>query len=216
MKKFFSKKWEWIALIFMVLVIIFFASGFKIVYAPWMLNDWEAIGACASWVAAILSGIAIFVAVQIPKKIANEQNKISLFEKRFAFYNTLINCVDFPSVFSIISANPEQFCVFFVGALGRNYRDKLVQMERRNEKIDIEKEALLLAYEISPILSQGEFLFDFDVSKHIKTLMGCLTGIVVCYKDNEKFEKYFKEYVDEARIIKEDIIPKIKVTLNLS
>ena len=51
---------------------------------------------CIDWVSVwislagvVLSGIAIIVAVQVPKKIAKQQDKISLFEKRYECYTVI-------------------------------------------------------------------------------------------------------------------------------
>lgn len=49
--------------------------------------DWVSIG--ISLAGVVLSGIAIIVAVQVPKKIAKQQDKISLFEKRYECYTVI-------------------------------------------------------------------------------------------------------------------------------
>ncbi len=79
--------------------------GWKITYAPDLDNSWDAIAAVGGWVSAIISGIAIWFAAAIPKRIANEQNKISLFEKRFVCYNTLLKYVSFAESISSVN-NP--------------------------------------------------------------------------------------------------------------
>lgn len=43
--------------------------------------DWFAI--TMSFVSVVVTGMAIWYAVQVPKKIAKQQNKIALFEKRY-------------------------------------------------------------------------------------------------------------------------------------
>lgn len=49
--------------------------------------DWLAI--MISFLSMAVSGVAVWFAVQIPKKIAKEQNRIALFEKRYEMYNLL-------------------------------------------------------------------------------------------------------------------------------
>ena len=72
--------------VFLVAVVIFlYNRGFRIVYDPNLVNDWDAISAFASWFGAIASAGALLVAIHIPKVIAEQQNKIALFDKR---YNT--------------------------------------------------------------------------------------------------------------------------------
>lgn len=63
--------------------------GFRITYAPELENNWDAISACAAWAGVVASFIAIWFAIQIPQKIADRQDKIALFEKRFACFAAL-------------------------------------------------------------------------------------------------------------------------------
>ena len=60
--------------------------GFRITYAPSLENSWNAISACASWAGVISSFVAIYVAIQIPKKIADRQDRVALLEKRTQIY----------------------------------------------------------------------------------------------------------------------------------
>ena len=57
--------------------------GWRFTYAPELETSWDAISAVAAWVGVIASFIAIWFAIQIPKKIADRQDKIALFEKRY-------------------------------------------------------------------------------------------------------------------------------------
>lgn len=50
--------------------------------------DWLAV--ILSFFSVVLSGTAIWFAVQVPKKIADRQDKISLFEKRYHAYSSLL------------------------------------------------------------------------------------------------------------------------------
>lgn len=93
MKKLTEKKWFWpVAVIAAVLVIalILFFCGFCINYIlAEQKNKLEAVSACAAWVgivvsiiSVLISGLAIYYAIKDPKTIAEQQNKIALFEKR--------------------------------------------------------------------------------------------------------------------------------------
>lgn len=55
--------------------------------------DWLAVILSAFSIA--VSGIAIWFAVQVPKKIAEQQDKISLFDKRFDTYCIMTTCIAF-------------------------------------------------------------------------------------------------------------------------
>lgn len=52
--------------------------------------DWLAV--VFSFVSIAISGVAIWFAVQVPKKIANKQNKIALFEKRYECFVVFTEC----------------------------------------------------------------------------------------------------------------------------
>lgn len=78
----------WVVLVSLVVGIIAIRFGLRITYSPELENSWSAIGAIGGWASAIVSGIAIWFAVSAPKKIALDQNKIALFEKRYNIYIT--------------------------------------------------------------------------------------------------------------------------------
>ena len=85
MKKFVKSRWFSLAVAAVVLLVIVVAGfffGFRITYAPELENSWNAISAMASWVGTIGTVSAIFAAIWV----ANRQNKIALFEKRYENY----------------------------------------------------------------------------------------------------------------------------------
>ena len=131
-----------------LIAVLLWLFGFRITYAPTLENSWDAISAFAAWVGVISSFIAILVAIQIPRKIADHQNKIALFEKRLDVYLTaekLIDCAhqikDTPDCLMILSA--------FYMSIG--------------EREDIENADLLPILlkidHMERILSSGAFLF---------------------------------------------------------
>ena len=70
--------------------------GWRITYAPELENSWDAISAISTVISAIVSIIgvsasfaAIWYAIQVPKEIADRQDKIALFEKRLTCYEML-------------------------------------------------------------------------------------------------------------------------------
>lgn len=71
------------------LVIFLYKKGFRITYDPTLINDWSAISAFASWFGAVASAGALWVAINIPKKIAEQQNRIALFDKRYNIHDAL-------------------------------------------------------------------------------------------------------------------------------
>lgn len=79
MKKLLNKKLiiPALLLVFVFVIVVLYRLGFRITYVPELENSWEAISASAEWVGVISSFVAIWFAIQVPKKIAEEQNKIA-------------------------------------------------------------------------------------------------------------------------------------------
>lgn len=94
---------NWVLLIFVMVLFILSAFGWKITYNPQLDNNWNAIDAVGGWASAIISGIAIWFAVSAPKRIAQEQNKIALFEKKFASYSVFLKYTSFAETISQIN-----------------------------------------------------------------------------------------------------------------
>ena len=89
MKKFIQGRWFPLAVAILIVVAMAFVMalfGWRITYAPELENSWDAVSAVAAWVGACASFVAIWFAIQVPKKIAEQQNKIALFEKRYAVF----------------------------------------------------------------------------------------------------------------------------------
>lgn len=88
MKKLLNKKLIFptlmLALVFVIVVL--YCLGFRITYAPELQNSWNAVSAVAACVGVLASFIAIWFTIQVPKKIAEQQNKIALLEKRVQLY----------------------------------------------------------------------------------------------------------------------------------
>lgn len=74
------------AFIVVLIVMLLYFIGFRITYSPELETSWDAISACAAWAGAVMSFFAVMVAVWIPKKIADRQDKIALFEIRYKLY----------------------------------------------------------------------------------------------------------------------------------
>lgn len=94
--KFIKSRWFPLGVGFSIFILVNFIMalfGWRITYAPELENSWDAISACAAWAGVIASFIAIWYAIQVPKKIAEQQNKIALFEKRYQVYSSTMKIV---------------------------------------------------------------------------------------------------------------------------
>lgn len=154
MKKFFKGRWFPLLVgILIVAVAAFVMSllGWRITYAPELECSWDAISAVAAWSGTIVSFGAIMVAIWIPKRIADRQDKIALFEKRYECYTVIQNLL---------------VCAEQINA-AQNQTNKAVQVAFRvylgqpdiiTEDIDF---AMLIVRLVQKeaILVSGEFLF---------------------------------------------------------
>lgn len=103
MKKILKKPLFWVFSVEIIITIILALLGFKITYNQDLDNNWDAVSACAVCVGVVVSGIAIYFAKEVPKKIAKSQNDIALFEKRYQLYKSLLSLLDFANTVSEIS-----------------------------------------------------------------------------------------------------------------
>ena len=78
-----------ILLVELLVAILLWFLGFRITYEPTLENSWDAISACAAWASVVVAGLAIYYAILVPKKIAERQDQIALFEKRVEIYSAI-------------------------------------------------------------------------------------------------------------------------------
>ena len=89
MKNFIKGRWFPLLVGIIVFVTVAFVMakfGWRITYVPELENSWDAISAVASWASALVSLLAVWAAIQIPKKIADEQNNVAEKKERKAIY----------------------------------------------------------------------------------------------------------------------------------
>ena len=152
-----------------VIAILLFLYGFRITYAPELENNWDAVSAVADWANVVLavagviaSFVAIWCAIQVPQKIAEEQNKISLFEKRYEAYSSILSlevfaaaldqerfddhAKDFKGASMPIENKVELYCIHFATTLGYSPN---IQKDCINTESVMQTISLLKRYEVS-------------------------------------------------------------------
>lgn len=70
--------------------------GWRITYAPELGNNWDAVSGVAAWVGIVvstLSAVASFMAIWYAIRVADKQNQIALFEKRYECFQCFEECV---------------------------------------------------------------------------------------------------------------------------
>lgn len=66
--------WLIIVLAVIIVCVVLFACGFKIVYAPELANDWEAIEAIGTWVCGLIVPFALIV---LERKLSESEKRVS-------------------------------------------------------------------------------------------------------------------------------------------
>mgnify|MGYP005779088331 CR=1 FL=1 len=118
------------AAILIVAVVAFVMAlfGWRITYAPEMENSWDAVSAVATWAGVFASVFAIVFAIRVPKKIADRQDRIALFEKRYGAYSSLLTLQMFSHAidkefFNIDDKNRQEF-INAVNSFSKKYAEK--------------------------------------------------------------------------------------------
>ena len=190
-----------------VIFLVLYAFGFRITYDPTIITNWDAVAGCAAWTGVCMSFVAILFAIWVPIKIANRQDKIALFEKRYVVYQTLYKCLIFADELdSLMETADDRYDVFCI-SFGLELND------------DIKKKRSLIlpkAHEIVTTLQQAEFLFNKIIYKEIVLLCTNLALLVGnSESQNDKILNWKNEYIKRASLIKENVVPLIQAKLSL-
>lgn len=210
MKKYAHKKYmiPLAGIILTGLVLFLYLKGFRITYAPDLENSWDAISAFASWAGVLASAVAILVAIRIPSVIADRQNKIALFEKRFEVYDVVRKSIAFARMIEN-SVTHEEILIYFIASLGN-------EKMRDNYRETLDRDSICLLHQTVQIMDKGIFLFDGDVKTDMNKLSTALRSIVDIRENHSNFRKAFIEYQTAVGEIEESLIPIIECSLKLN
>lgn len=193
MKNFIKGKWFPLTATFLIVAavaLVMAKFGWRITYAPELENSWDAISAVATWfgvvisvIGVIASFIAIWYAIQVPKKIADRQDKIALFEKRYECFQFFSKCV---SLFSSLANNVaeekiEKQCCHILGIHSLDELDNNIFL---NKSVEFEY-----------ILHQMSFLFPGISENDTVNLYESLTDLLLAIATKKDIEKYKAKYM---------------------
>ena len=189
-------------------LLVGFLLGFRITYAPALENSWEAISGVAAWVSAGATIAAVWAAIQIPKKIAEQQERVELYEKRLNFYDTLNDCISFSDSVNNISSML-QIKYIFILTFGPG-----TVPGRTGEQI--REAASPLFHQAIKSLRSGEFLFGFEVKKYAQNIASALTDLLYPEDiDVKTIKDHLMEYQAAVNEARKDLVPPVKDTLKL-
>lgn len=210
MKKYANKKYmiPLGGIILISFVVFLYLKGFRITYAPELENSWGAISAFASWASVIASAAAILVAIRIPGVIADRQNKIALFEKRFEVYDIVCRSIGFARMIEN-SVTHEEIQIYFIASFGN-------EMMRENYKETLNRDSIRLLNQAVNAMRKGPFLFGEVMNEDLSKLSNALLRIMRTREDHPNFSKAFGEYQTTVREVEENIIPIMVGLLKLN
>lgn len=209
MKKYIHKKYmiPLAGIILTGLVLFLYFKGFRITYAPELENSWGAISAFASWAGVVASAAAILVAIRIPSVIADRQNKIALFEKRFEVYDVVRKSIGFARMIEN-SVTHEEIQIYFITSFGH-------EMMRDNYRETLDRDSIHHLHQAVQTMIKGEFLFDEEVKADLDRLSNALLRIMGIKETHPNFRKVFEEYQTTVSDMQKSMVPAMEVSLKL-
>lgn len=213
-------KGRWFPLIITLIVLAVFVLvmalfGWRITYAPELETSWDAVSGCAAWAGVFASFVAIWFAIYVPKKIADRQDKIALFEKRYECYTIIQN-------FLTLSNQIENFQTV------KEIQTALKIYFGDYEKIHNNESACILAVKLNRqklLIVSGTFLFisynDELLQKIIDTAMELIIAVATERKTqvevplSEKALQLKQEYCTLCRNFQQKYLELIEKELNL-
>lgn len=207
MEKFIKGRWFPLAIAAIIILIItsvLFFFGFRITYAPKLENSWDAISAVAAWVGVVASFIAIWFAIQIPKKIADRQDKIALFEKRYECFQIFEKC----HVLYIQIKDKE--CTI------EELRNRSTYMLGKLDWEDVTREVAIQQVEqYEYMIHQMHFLFPGIDEKDVYELYMNLQKFIVSVVENRNVEASKEKYIGTMRFFENKYAQIIWESLSL-
>ena len=201
----------------LVFLLLMYQMGFRITYAPDLENNWDAISGTASWMCVIVSVLgviasflAVWYAIQVPKKKAERQIKVDLFEKRYRVYRTLIS-FDFFSTLVFISKEPGDIeVIFYQSFCNISEEPKMYQYKLFTAKY----------VQVTETLAESQFLFSGDIWKGVCKIIDSIKKLVPIGEkgmSKEEFDKAKQDYLDAMKSCDlKFILSKMEQELNLT
>lgn len=160
----------------------------------------------ATIISIIISAVAVFFAVKVPIRIAEEQNRIALFEKRSSFYFDFCRCISFCEALDTVETKEQVRLMFYT----------IMSNETVDCELDeIDKRITPLLMKMASILSAGDFLFNCRADKLLEPIIKDIIGILSS-KTPEEFSDYRNRLKKAAAIAKEQLTPELTRALILT
>lgn len=249
LNKFTKNRWLSLIIAIALVVLVGFVMalfGWRITYAPGLDNSWDAISSVADWIGVLVSVVgvtasfvAIWFAIQVPKEIADQQNKIALFEKRYEIYKTIQNCITFfefldsERVLNTAKTNASvdvkaKIIMNFLKAFdSKNIANQWLN-EELSRKIDASSKSwvdsykenadlisLLKCTEVVEQLKESEFLFagNSEITEYVKAATFVLKSLMISPESKQSKESKPQEEESKSQEKQEESDEIVKNTL---
>lgn len=185
MKELIKKRWFVFLLGILIAVVallgigfILYCNGYRIVYPEQFETSWNAVSGFAAWFGVVVSAVsaaASFFAIWFAVRVADKQNKIALFEKRYNCYLVVQNLLLCGKRLRKATYNDTTYAILEL------YLKKSVGRDKLPNAVDL----MLATFEMKDKIAPGVFLFSkFNVDSLNKILdKGKDLGLAV-YKMN--------------------------------
>ena len=208
MKKYAQKKYmiPLGGIILIGFVVVMYLMGFRITYAPDLENSWDAISAFADWASVFVSGLAIYYAICVPKKIAEDQNRIALFEKRYEVYKVLTDCFAFAFMLENSDIADHECRDLFHVAFNEN-----VKSEQKYTWL----EQMRTYSEVQNKLKMAEHLFGDEIAEKVALMLASLLMLIQTEEPSGDPKKRQRVYIEQSNRVEKECAPRIKELLAL-
>lgn len=134
-----------------------------------------------SVITILISALALFYAIKVPRKIAESQNRIALFEKRYEYYITFTKSIAFVTVIEKLNIDSKEkgIQLFLELLTGKSFDDI--------GKSALEYETKVVLYDVVAILGQAKYLFNLESDKLLELFSNDLVDLLKA-KDDKDFQ----------------------------
>lgn len=178
------------AVVLLGIGVILYCNGYRITYPQQFETSWDAVSSFAAWtgiLVSIASAVASFMAVWYAIRVADKQNQIALFEKRYECFQFFEECfVLYKNLNS--GASDELINALCCHMLG---------VENLNEvnKYNFQNKIKQFEY----LIHQMAFLFPDIKEADTAELYKALTSYLAAILDKKGIEKKKQEYVETIK-----------------
>ena len=157
----------------------------------------------ATIISVIISAIAVIMAVRIPKKIAEKQDKIALFNKRVDSFDSLQKCLAFADLVKTINKVDEYkvAALYFFG----NEDDVQFKVEKIRANV----------IQVSVVLQQLSFLFDDVDNNEVGDLFTSLKNFVFSLETTNNIEELKTKFINTIDLFNKRHTNKLRDTLKI-